>query len=100
MATTLTNLFYIARRLVGTDLAMRGVAECLRAFDVIPVDGVILTDATQLPGSDYEDNVAISCAVSSGMDLIVTRNLGDFTHSRVPAVSTGELLQRLATSTS
>ncbi len=33
--------------------------------------------------ANFEDNVTIRCAVTSGMDVIVTRNLADFTHSPV-----------------
>ena len=95
VATTITNLFYIARKLIGQPLALSGVRDCLAAFDVVPVDQTILEDAATLPGSDFEDNVAIRCAVTSGMDVIVTRNLADFADSPVPAISPAELLKRI-----
>ena len=95
VATSVTNLFYIARKLVGQPLALQGVRDCLAAFDVIPVNQTILHDATALPGSDFEDNVTIRCAVVSGMEAIVTRNLADFSDSPVPAFSPAELLSRL-----
>ena len=95
VATTITNLFYIARKLVGQSLALSGVRDCLAAFDVVPVDQTILQDAATLSGSDFEDNVTIRCAVTFGMDVIVTRNLADFTDSPVPAISPGELLNRI-----
>lgn len=95
VATTVTNLFYIARKLVGQPLALKGVRDCLAAFDIVPVDQTILQDAATLPGSDFEDNVTIRCAVASGMDAIVTRNLADFTNSPVPAFSPVELLNRI-----
>lgn len=97
VATTVTNLFYIARKLVGQSLALSGVRDCLTAFDVVPVDQTILQDAATLSGSDFEDNVIIRCAVMSGMDVIVTRNLPDFADSPVPAISPGELLNRIHT---
>ena len=56
VATTVTNLFYIARKLVGQSMALRGVCDCLAAFEVVSVDGAILADAATLPGSDFEDN--------------------------------------------
>ena len=61
----------------------------------MPVDQTILEDAATLPGSDFEDNVTIRCAVTSGMDVIVTRNLADFADSPVPAISPAELLKRI-----
>ena len=96
MKRPLTNLFDIARRLVGQPVALKGVCDCLAAFDVVPVEGVILNGAATMPGSDFEDNVTIRCAVTSGMDVIVTRNLADFTYSPVPAISPGELLNRIS----
>jgi predicted nucleic acid-binding protein len=95
VATTVTNLFYIARKLVGQPLALQGVRDCLAAFDVVPVNQTILDAAAALPGSDFEDNVTIRCAVMSGMEAIVTRNLADFSDSPVPAVSPAELLSRI-----
>lgn len=95
VATTVTNLFYIARKLVGQPLALNGVRDCLAAFDIVPVDQTILQDAATLPGSDFEDNIAIRCAVFSGMDVIVTRNLADFTDSPIEAISPAELLDRI-----
>jgi len=95
VATAVTNLFYIARKLVGQPLALRGVFDCLAAFDVLSVDSAILNDAAKLPGSDFEDNVSICCAVSNDLDLIVTRDLNGFVQSHVPAVSPAEFLARL-----
>lgn len=95
VATAVTNLFYIARKLVGQPLALRGVFDCLAAFDVISVDGAVLFDAAKMPGTDFEDNVSIQCAVLSGMDHIVTRDVSGFVQSPVPAVSPAELLARL-----
>ena len=95
VATIITNLFYIARQLIGQPLALSGVRDCLAAFDVVLVDQTILNDAATLPGSDFEDNVTIRCAVTSGMDVIVTRNLADFADSPAPAISPAELLNRI-----
>jgi predicted nucleic acid-binding protein len=96
VATGLTNLFYIARRLVGHQRARQGVRDCLSSFDVITVNHQMLRDADALPGSDFEDNVAISCAVSSGMQAIVTRDPAGFAHSPIPVLTPAQLLAQLA----
>lgn len=96
VATTATNLFYIARRLVGHSLALQGMRECLAAFEVISVDGIVLSNAVAMAGSDFEDNVVICCAVTAGMDFIVTRDSGGFALSPVPSASPAELAVRLA----
>lgn len=97
VATAVTNLFYIARKLVGHPLALRGVVDCLAAFEIVPVDKTMLTEAAALPGSDFEDNVLIRCAVAAQIDMIVTRNLTDFVHSPIPAISPGDLLNQIKT---
>ena len=42
---------------------------------------------------DFEDNLQECCAVSAGCDYIVTVNIKDYEHSRVPAVTPSELVQ-------
>ena len=42
---------------------------------------------------DFEDNLQECCAVSTGCDYIVTVNIKDYEHSRVPAVTPSELVQ-------
>ena len=96
VATALTNLFYIARRLVGHQRARQGVRDCLASFSVIAVHHQILIDADSQPGNDFEDNVCISCAVSAGMEAIVTRDPAGFTHSPIPVLSPAQLLAQLA----
>lgn len=98
VATTLTNMFYIARRLVGFSKALEGVRACLAAFHVLSVDGNVLIEATKLAGNDFEDNVVIRCAVNFQMDVIVTRNLADFSQSQIPAMSPSELIDRINSS--
>ena len=47
---------------------------------------------------DFEDNLQDCCAVTAGADYIVTVNVKDFEHSRVKAVTPGELLQIVSAS--
>ena len=37
VATGLTNLFYISRRIIGTEKARAGIHICLATFEIIPV---------------------------------------------------------------
>jgi predicted nucleic acid-binding protein len=95
VATSVTDMFYVAHKAVGRELAIRGVLHCLAAFEVIPVDAAILHSAVAAPGSDFEDNVMASCADAAGLDGIVTRDLRGFVHSKIPPISPAELIQRL-----
>ena len=42
---------------------------------------------------DFEDNLQECCAVSAGVDYIVTVNTKDYEHSRVRAVTPDELVR-------
>src|SRR6185312_13311080 len=82
-ASALTDIFYIARRQIGTAAALASVDQSL-ALEVAQVDKVALLRARTLPGNDFEDNVAIACAEAERLDFIITRNIDDFRHSPVP----------------
>lgn len=94
-ATVITDVFYIARRHTDLATAHAAVRICLATFEVITVDRYALQQALTLPGSDFEDNVQIACAVIAELDALVTRDPGGFRASPVPVLSPAELLQRL-----
>jgi predicted nucleic acid-binding protein len=94
-ATTVTDIFYIARRLADLAVAHAIVRNCLDAFEICTVDGTVLDRATRLPGTDFEDNVQIVCALQVHLDAIVTRDAGEFRDSPVPAWSPAEVARHL-----
>jgi predicted nucleic acid-binding protein len=59
-ATSITNVFYIARRLTTQQQAWTAVERCLRTFEIISVDRRMLTHALTLLGRDFEDNLEIA----------------------------------------
>jgi predicted nucleic acid-binding protein len=73
-ATTVTNVYYIARKLVGGEAALEFVSRCLRSFEVWPVDWAALEGATRLPGTDFEDNVQLMVAMQAKADCINSRD--------------------------
>lgn len=84
-APALTDIFYIARRQIGTAAALASIDQSL-ALEVAQVDKVALLRARALQGNDFEDNVAMACAEAERLDFIITRNIDDFRHSPVPAI--------------
>lgn len=73
-ASSLTDIFYVARRITDISQAQQAVRICLQAFEICPVDRRGLELALTLPGSDFEDNLQIASALLSGLDAIVTRD--------------------------
>lgn len=44
---------------------------------------------------DFEDSLQYFSALENGIDIIVTRNLKDFTKSKIPVLTAGQFLQRI-----
>jgi predicted nucleic acid-binding protein len=95
MASALTDIFYIARRLVGLEAARAAVQTCLEAFEFCPVDRHTLERAHVLSGTDFEDNLQMVCAEIAQLDAIVTRDPGDFKNSTITALTPANVLARL-----
>ncbi len=94
-ATTLTNIFYIARRHTDLSRAFQAVDLCLQAFEVCPVDRQALNEARKLSGSDFEDNLQIACALLAQLEAIVTRDSTGFSASSLPVYTADQFLQQL-----
>lgn len=58
----------------------------------MPGTGQILADALDSPIPDYEDAVIEVSALAHDIDLIVTRDLRNFAHSKVAAATAREYL--------
>ena len=94
-ATTLTDIFYVARRLTDVQRARQAIQVCLDAFEVTPVDRSILVRAQQLSGSDFEDNVQIASAEAAGLEALVTRDRDSFQGSPLAVWLPSECRERL-----
>ena len=95
-ATTITDVFYIARKLPpGAERAFQAVRTCLAAFQICAVERQTLEQALALPGTDFEDNVQIVCVQLSSLDGVVTRDIDGFTGAPCPVYSPADLLARL-----
>jgi predicted nucleic acid-binding protein len=97
-ATTLTDIYYVARKQMGKGPALQVIGVCLSIFEICAVDGAILVEAYNLPGSDFEDNVQIACAQNMKLDGIVTRDKKGFKHSPVAVYTPSEELSALTSS--
>lgn len=92
---TFANLVYIMRK----ELEPKKVEEVLRAlsliFEFVDFTASDLSYAAQLKWNDFEDAVQSVIAERVHADFIITRNVRDFTESRVTAFSPSELIARI-----
>lgn len=81
-ATTVTTIHYIAERNVG-GAAEGMIRDLLRLFEVAPVNRSVLEGALSLGFNDFEDAVLNEAGRLFGADAVTTRNLSDFSDSKL-----------------
>ena len=92
-ATTLTDIFYIARRHTRSiDKARQAVASTMTAMSICPVDRAIIEAALDSGLADFEDAVQIFSAISQNLAAIITRDTKGFLDSPLPTLSIQEVL--------
>jgi predicted nucleic acid-binding protein len=91
-ATTVTTIYNLTARVVGTDTAQHAVSRLLLLFEIAPVSYPVLASALSLPFRDYEDAVIHEAARLAGVDGIVTRDGADFRGASLPVYTPEALL--------
>lgn len=77
------------------EIANQVVQELLDNFQVCPVDQAVLQAARLSAINDYEDAVQHSCAQSSGLVAIVTRNSKDYKMASLTVFAPSDFLKNL-----
>jgi predicted nucleic acid-binding protein len=95
-ATTITTVYYVARKSAGPERALLAVTLCLQAFEVASVNAEVLAAAAALQGPDFEDNVQIAAARAASCDSLVTRDQAGFATSTIRAVSPAALVAEIS----
>lgn len=94
-ATTLTDIFYIARRHTQSfERAREAVEISLATMEVCTVNRTVLEAALTSSIPDFEDAVQVASAVTEGLNAIVTRDR-NFVTSLIPIFSVAQVLQNL-----
>jgi predicted nucleic acid-binding protein len=94
--TTITTVYYLASKTVGTARAQEEIRKLLAIFEVAPVNRPVLESALAAEFNDFEDAVIHEAACHVGADAIVTRNQKDFRKSRIAVYSSEELAKILS----
>jgi predicted nucleic acid-binding protein len=95
-ATTLTDIFYIARKHTRSiELAREAVSSTLVSMTICPVNRNVLEAAFASGLTDFEDAVQIYSAIAQNLDAIVTRDAKGFLSSSIPVYSVRQLLEQL-----
>lgn len=81
-ATTITNIYYIVRRVAGAEAAQDAILQVLTDLNIC---------AVSLGFRDFEDAVQYVCGVMYGADAIVTRDATGFAIAEIPILMPEEL---------
>lgn len=94
-ALSIPNIVYILRKELDPDKTKTVIDRLFMLFDIIELKPDDLKKAADMKLSDFEDAVQMVCAERINADFIVTRNIRDFSASKVTAVKPTELLERI-----
>ncbi|MBQ9616953.1 MAG: PIN domain-containing protein [Oscillibacter sp.] len=73
-ASSITDIYYIARKTIGDERAREAVRNLLKIFEVSSVDDTACLTALDIPMKDYEDAVLAVCSAKANADFIATRD--------------------------
>lgn len=94
-ALSIPNIIYIMRK----ELDAKKTKEVLKKLSMILAIEDLKADdlkrAAEINFKDYEDAVQSACASRIRANYIITRNIKDFTKSRIPAIKPAELFGRI-----
>ena len=92
----LTTIHYVASKFGDREIGDEAVEWMLKEVEIVGEDRELFLRARSLGLRDFEDAVVASAAEHACCDYVVTRNVGDFAGSPVPAITPGELTAELA----
>ncbi len=95
-ATTVTTIFYLARRTLGTEAAIERLKDLTSICRVVPVNHSVIDSAVHDSFPDLEDAVLHHAAVLCGAGCIVTRNEADFRVSSLLVYTPAQFLAAIA----
>lgn len=94
-ALSVPNIIYIMRKELDTEKISDILEKLTLIFKIADLKGSDLKNAVRPGFADYEDDVQSVCAQRIGADVIVTRNIKDFSGSKVMAITPSELISGL-----
>lgn len=92
-AHSVTNSFYIMRKVYSESQRREMLMEMCGLFGIVDIDkDKIITALKNDNFKDFEDCLQSECALSCDADYIITRNLKDFSESKVKSITPKDFL--------
>ena len=95
-AHSIMNAFYILRKALSLEERRETLSNLCCLLTVVGIDKIkIISALGNEKFSDVEDCLQMECAIDFSADYIVTRNVKDFSNSKIPAILPGEFLKKI-----
>lgn len=94
-ALSIPHIMYILRKELDADKTREILDSLMLIFSVADLKADDLKKAADMRFKDYEDAIQSACATRIKANYIVTRNIKDFSESKVTAIKPAELLDRI-----
>lgn len=94
-ALSIPNIVYIMRKELDSEKIKEILEKLSLIFTIADLKADDTKKAAYMNFKDYEDALQSACAARLKMNFIVTRNIRDFTNSKVTAITPSELTDRI-----
>jgi predicted nucleic acid-binding protein len=89
------NLNYILSKQKSAREARKILSRFKVLVKVLPVDDKVIELALNSDFGDFEDAIQYYCAIENGIKVLITRNLKDFKHARIPVLTAEEFVKQI-----
>ena len=95
-AHSITNIFYILRKIYSASERKKRLMDLCLSISVADVGYELISNAlANKYFDDIEDCLQAECAEAINADFIITRNIEDFAHSKIPAILPEDFLKKV-----
>ena len=91
--TTITDIYYIAKRILGHQGTLDFIINLIEVIDVLEVNREILIISLSSRFPDFEDAIQSFVSLANKLDYIITRNQKDYINSEIKAISPKDFLE-------
>lgn len=93
-ATTITDIYYIAKKERGHIKASDFIANLIQIVDVVGIDREIIINSLTSQFLDFEDAIQSVASSFNNIDFIITRNINDYSNSEIKALCPTDFLHQ------
>jgi predicted nucleic acid-binding protein len=89
---SINNIYYLIRRLESHEKALQSIRSLMLLATVLPVGKSTIEKSLASGFKDFEDGVQNFCAEEAALSILITRNVKDYSKSRLSIQTPGEFL--------